>query len=104
MASEHVLEVPVRRHVLDTERPFSSVQDGIFGGISRPHIGLLFSKLVTILIQELPDGRTQVAYDTVTSAIAPYHDAAATETAQRLDTEVLTLLRQVTRTPGSGPA
>jgi hypothetical protein len=178
MSSEHVLEVPLRRHVLDTERPFSSVLDGIFGGISRPDIGLLFSKLatstsyqefsslvgqakgsaglmvfldldldhaltidpqapgwagrrlvrliagnpvtmgemtrhvadagsyapVTILIQELPDGGTRVAYDTVTSAIAPYHDTAAIQTAQRLDTEVLTLLRQVTGTPGSGPS
>ena len=45
MASERVLEVPVRRHVLGTERPFSAVLDGIFGGISRPDIGLLFSKL-----------------------------------------------------------
>jgi uncharacterized protein (DUF302 family) len=178
MASERVLEVPVRRHVLDSERPFSDVLDGIFGGISQPDIGLLFSKLeastsyqefsslvaqaqgsaglmvflrldldhaltidpqapgwagrhlvrliagnpvtmgemtrhvadagsyapVTILIQELPEGGTRVAYDTVTSAIAPYHDAAATAVAQRLDTEVLALLRQVTGAPGSGPA
>ena len=178
MASEHVLQVPVRRHVLDTERPFSAVLDGVFGGISQPDIGLLFSQLtastsyqefsslvahaqgsaglmvflrldldhaltidpqapdwtgrrlvrliagnpvtmgemtrhvadagsyapVTILIQELPDGATRVAYDTVTSAIAPYHDAAATQVAQRLDTEVLALLRQVTGAPGSGPA
>jgi uncharacterized protein (DUF302 family) len=169
MASEHVLQVPVRRHVFDTERPFSDVLDGIFGGISQPDIGLLFSKLaastsyqefsslvaqaqgsaglmvflhldldnaltldpqapgwtgrrlvrliagnpvtmgkmtrhvadagsyapVTLLVEELPDGRTRIAYDTVTSTIAPYHDAAATEVAQHLDTEVLTLLRQV---------
>jgi len=168
----------VRRHVLDSERPFSAVLDGIFGGISQPDIGLLFSKLaattsyqefsslvahaqgsaglmvflhldldqaltidpqapgwtgrrlvrliagnpvtmgemtrhvadagsyapVTILIQELPDGGTRVAYDTVTSALAPYHNAAATQTAQRLDTEVLALLREVTGAPGSGPA
>jgi uncharacterized protein (DUF302 family) len=178
MPSERVLDVPVRRHILDSERPFSAVLDGIFGGISQPDIGLLFSKLsastsyqefsslvahaqgsaglmvflpldldqaltidpqapgwagrrlvrliagnpvtmgemtrhvadagsyapVTILIQELPDGGTRVAYDTVTSALAPYHDAAATQTAQRLDTEVLALLRQVTGAPGSGPA
>src|SRR5580658_4883042 len=45
MASERVLEVPVRRHVLDSERPFPAVLDGIFGGISQPDIGLLFSKL-----------------------------------------------------------
>jgi uncharacterized protein (DUF302 family) len=51
---------------------------------------------VTILLQETPDGRTRVAYDTVASAIAPYHDGAASEVAERLDTEVLELLRQVT--------
>jgi len=45
MASEHVLEVPVRRHVFDTEPPFSAVLDGVFGGISQPDIELLFSKL-----------------------------------------------------------
>jgi hypothetical protein len=44
---------------------------------------------VTILIQELPGGGTQVAYDTVASAIAPYGDAAASQVAGRLDTEVL---------------
>src|ERR1700749_1073507 len=56
---------------------------------------------VTILIQQIPDGGTRVAYDTVASAIAPYHDAAASEVAQQLDTEVLDLLRQVTRVPAS---
>src|SRR5690349_8798790 len=45
MASEQVLEVPMRRHVFDSERPFASVLDGIFGGISQPDIGQLFSKL-----------------------------------------------------------
>ena len=50
---------------------------------------------VTILIQERPGG-TRVAYDTVASAIAPYHDAAASQVAQQLDAEVLGLLRQVT--------
>ena len=56
---------------------------------------------VTILIQELPDGGTRVAYDTVASEIAPYHDAAAAQVAERLDTEVLDLLRQVTGEPAS---
>jgi hypothetical protein len=28
---------------------------------------------VTILIQEMPNGRTQVAYDSVASALARYH-------------------------------
>ena len=171
MASQHVLEVPMRRHVFDSERPFDSVLDGIFGGISQPDIEALFSKLatstsyeqfsslvrdaqgtaglmrflqldldealtldpqapdwagrrlvrliagnpvtmgemtrhvadagsyapVTILIQELPGGGARVAYDTVASAIAPYHDAAASEVAEQLDTEVLELLRQVAR-------
>src|ERR1700683_4076247 len=174
MASEQVLEVLVRRHVFDSDRPFSSVLDGIFGGISRPDIESLFSQLaastsydqfsslvqqaqgsaglmrflqldldaaltldpqahqagrrlvrliagnpvtmgemtrhvpdagsyapVTILIQQTPDGGTRVAYDTVTSAIAPYHDAAASQVAERLDTEGLDLLRQVTGVPAS---
>jgi len=169
VASEQVHKVLVHRHVFDSERPFSPVLDGIFGGISQPDIALLFSKLaastsyeqftslvrqaqgsvglmsflqldldhaltidphanrggrrlvrliagnpvtmgqmtrhvadagsyapVTILIQEMPGGRTRVAYDTVASAIAPYHDGAASEVAERLDTEVLELLRQVT--------
>ena len=64
---------------------------------------------VTILIQELPGGGTQVAYDTVASAIAPYGDAAASQVAERLDTEVLRLLRHATGIPATatrhtGPA
>jgi uncharacterized protein (DUF302 family) len=176
MASEQVLEVLMRRHVFDTERPFSAVLDGIFGGISRPDIEALFGKLavstsyeqfsslvqeaqgsaglmrflqldldsaltldprapdwtgrrlvrliagnpvtmgqmtrhvadagsyapVTILIQERPDGGTRVAYDSVVSALAPYHDAAASQVAEQLDTEVLDLLRQATGVPASG--
>jgi hypothetical protein len=31
MASEQVREIPVRRHVINTERPLSSVLEGIFG-------------------------------------------------------------------------
>ena len=45
MASERVLDVMVRRHVLDTDRPFARVLDGIFSGISQPDIAQLFSKL-----------------------------------------------------------
>jgi hypothetical protein len=37
-----------------------------------------------------------VAYDSVASAIAPYDNAAASEVAGRLDTEVLGLLREAT--------
>jgi len=58
---------------------------------------------VTILIEETREGGTRVAYDSVASAIAPYHDATASGVAQRLDTEVLRLLRQVTGTTGPGP-
>jgi hypothetical protein len=59
---------------------------------------------VTILIQELPGGGTQVAYDTVASAIAPYGDAAASQVAQRLDTDVLSLLRHATGIPATATA
>jgi hypothetical protein len=82
MASQQVLEVLMRRHVADA-------------GSYAP---------VTILIQELPGGGTRVAYDTVASAIAPYHDAPASEVAERLDAEVLGLLRQATGVPASAPA
>jgi hypothetical protein len=174
MASEQVLDVVVRRHVFDSELPFQAVLDGIFGGISRPDIGPLFSELaastsyeqfsslvrqaqgsaglmlflqldldvalaldprassragrrlvrliagnpvtlgqmtrhvpdagsyapVTILLEQTPGG-TQVAYDSVASALAPYHDAAASQVARRLDAEVLGLLRQVTGVPAT---
>ena len=40
---------------------------------------------VTILIQELPGGETQVAYDTVASATVPNGDAAASQVARRPD-------------------
>jgi hypothetical protein len=50
---------------------------------------------VTLLIEELPGGGTRVAYDSVVSAIAPYNDPAATQVAERLDAEVLDLLRHV---------
>jgi len=45
MATERVLEVPIRRHVIESERTFADVLDGIFGGISQPDIGPLFSDL-----------------------------------------------------------
>jgi hypothetical protein len=177
VASEQVLDIPVRRHLLTSERPFQVILDGIFGGISQPDIGALFAKLaasasyeefsalvrqaqgsaglmrflhldldtvlaldprahqagrrlvrliagnpvtmgqmtrhlpaagsyapVTILIQELPGGGTEVAYDTVASAIAPYGDAAASQVAERLDTEVLSLLHHATGTPATATA
>jgi hypothetical protein len=177
VASEQVLDVAVRHHVLTSERPFQVVQDVIYAGISQPDIGALFARLaastsyeeftalvrqaqgsaglfrflqldddhvlaldpqarhqagrrlvrliagnpvtmgqmtrhlpaagsyapVTILLQELPGGGTQVAYDTVASAIAPYGDAAASQVAQRLDTEVLSLLRHATGIAAAPP-
>ena len=48
------------------------------------------------LIEERPDGGTRVAYDSVVSALARYGNAAASAVADRLDTEVLTLLREAT--------
>ena len=56
---------------------------------------------VTILIQQLPGGGTRIAYDSVASAIAPYNDAAVAQVAQRLDAEVLDLLRQATTAPAA---
>jgi len=47
MPSEYVIEVLVRRHVFDSEQPFSQVLDGIFGGISQPDIGMLFGALLS---------------------------------------------------------
>jgi hypothetical protein len=175
VASAQVLDIPVRRHVLTSERPFQVVLDGIYDGINQPDIGALFAELavctsyeefsalvgqaqgsaglirflhldldtvlsldpqardqagrrlvrliagnpvtmgqmtrhlpaagsyapVTILIQELPGGGTQVAYDTVASAIAPYGDAAASQVARRLDSEVLGLLHDATAIPAT---
>jgi Domain of unknown function DUF302 len=174
VASEQILDIPVHRHVLTSDRPFQVVLDGIYGGISQPDLGALFAGLaastsyeeftalvrqaqgsaglmrflqldddhvlaldpqadqagrrlvrliagnpvtmgqmtrhlpaagsyapVTILIQELPGGGTQVAYDTVASAIAPYGDAAASQVAQRLDTEVLALLHHAAGIPAT---
>jgi hypothetical protein len=45
LASEDVLEVRVRRHVFTSERPFTEIMDGIYGGISQPDIGTLFREL-----------------------------------------------------------
>jgi hypothetical protein len=153
VASEHVLDVLIRRHIFDSERPFPDVLDAIFGGISQPDIEALFGKLAAstsygqfsslvrqaqgsaglIRFLELdldhaftldPQARDragrrlvrliagnpvtmgemtrQVAdagsYAPATSAIAPYRDAAASQVAQRLDAEVLELLRQATGT------
>ena len=44
-----------------------------------------------------------MAYDTVASAIAPYRDAAASQVAGRLDTEVLRLLHHATGIPATAP-
>jgi hypothetical protein len=175
MPDENVVQVLVSRHVIDSERPFSTVLDGIYGGISRPDVRALFGMLaastsyeqfsalveqakgsaglirflqldldaaltldpeatgsargrlvrliagnpvtmgemtrhvpdagsyapVTILIRELPEGRTRVAYDTVASAIAPYNDAAAAKVARRLDAAVLGLLRRAAGAPAA---
>ena len=115
----------MRRHVFASARPSSQVLDGIdldqaltfdpqapdwsgrrlvrliagnpvtLGEMTR-HVADAGSYApVTLLVQETAGG-TRVAYDTVASAIAPYRDAAASEVAAHLDTEVLGLLRRVT--------
>ena len=168
MAAERVVEVAIRRHVIETDRPFADVLTGIHGGISQPDIEALFGRLaasttyeqfaalvheaqgsiglmrfleldlddalaldpqaahregrrlvrliagnpvtmgemtrhapdagsyapITLLIEETPTG-TRVAYDTVTSALAPYHQPAASRVAEELDAKVLGLLRDV---------
>ncbi len=66
MPSEYVLEVLVRRHVFDSERPFSQVLDGIFGGISQPDIGMLFSKLAA-----------SISYQAFSSLVRPAQGSAA---------------------------
>jgi uncharacterized protein (DUF302 family) len=45
MASEEVLAVSIRRHVINGDRPFSAVLDGIYQGIGRPDIAGLFREL-----------------------------------------------------------
>jgi hypothetical protein len=45
VASEQVLDIPVRRHVLTSERPFQVVLDGIYDGVSQLDIGTLFARL-----------------------------------------------------------
>jgi hypothetical protein len=59
---------------------------------------------ITDLVQELAPWETRVAHDLGVGAIAPYHDAAASDVAQRLDAEGLTLLGEVTRMPPAGSA
>ena len=44
-----------------------------------------------------------MAYDAAASAIAPYGDAAASQVAQQLDTDVLALLRHATGIPATAP-
>jgi hypothetical protein len=45
VAAEQVLDVPVRRHVFTTDRPFPAVMEGIFGGVSQPDIEHVFTEL-----------------------------------------------------------
>jgi DNA-binding MarR family transcriptional regulator len=45
MASEQVLTLAVRRHVIVGDRPFQDVMDAIYAGISQPDINGLFRQL-----------------------------------------------------------
>jgi hypothetical protein len=53
---------------------------------------------VTVLIEGLPEGGTRIAYDSAASALARYQNAPASAVAERLDAEVLGLLRAVAGT------
>jgi hypothetical protein len=91
MASERVLEVLVRRHVFDSERPFSSVLEGIFGGITQPDIGLLFSKLAA-----------STSHEQFSSLVREAQGSAGLMRFLQLDLDqVLDLLRQATGAPAS---
>jgi hypothetical protein len=67
VAPEQVLDVPVRRHLLTSERPSQVVLDGIYTGISQPDIGALFAKLAAStsyeefsdLVRQVLDNRAQ---------------------------------------------
>jgi hypothetical protein len=65
MASQQVLKVPLRRHVFDSEQPFAAVLDGIFGGISQPDIGQLFSKLAASTSYEQVSSLVQQAQGSI---------------------------------------
>jgi hypothetical protein len=95
MASEQVLEIAVRRHILASEQPFPAVLDGIFGGISQPDIGQLFSQLAA-----------STSYEEFTSLVQQAQGSAGLMRFMQLDldAEVLGLLRQVTGMPVSATA
>ena len=94
MASEHVLDVLVRRHVFDSERPFADVLDAIFGGISQPDIEALFGKLAASTSYEQFSSLVRQAQ----GSAGLIRFMAASQVAQRLDAEVLELLYQATGT------
>ena len=87
---DHVLALdPQARHQAGCRLVRLIRQPRHYGADDPPPAPAGFDAPVTILIQELPGRGTQVAYDTVASAIALYGDAAASQVAKRLDTEVL---------------
>lgn len=74
MASEHVREVPLRRHVFDTDRSFSDVLDGIYGGISQPDIQSLFREIAA-----------STSYDQLSSLVEQAQGSAGLMVFLRLD-------------------
>jgi hypothetical protein len=98
MAAEQVLDVAVRRHMLSGERPFQTVLDGIFDGISQPDIGALFAKLAASTSYEEFGSLVQRAQG---SAGLMRFLQLDLDNAERLDTEVLGLLHQATGVPAA---
>lgn len=74
MGSESVREVEIHRHVFDTERSFSDVLDGIFGGISQPDVESLFREIAA-----------STSYDQIRSVVEKAQGSAGLMVFLRLD-------------------
>ena len=81
MPSERVLDVLVRRQVIDGQRPFPSVPDGVFGASAGPTSGRCSAGS-----RPAPHGRQR------NCALAR---CGPSQVADQLDSEVLELLRHV---------
>jgi hypothetical protein len=60
-ASERVHGVLIRRHVFASDRSFSDVLDGIYGGISRPDIESLFREIAASTSYDQPSSLVEQA-------------------------------------------
>jgi hypothetical protein len=94
VASEQVLDIPVRRHVLTSERPFQVVLDGIYDGVDQPDIGALFARLAA-----------STSYEEFTALVGQAQGGAGLMRFLHLDDDhVLALDRRRTRPGGAWSA